>query len=208
MLQTFFTVGLLLAPSLAGPLEEVRCQKVSSCIASSVIFIIRCETILYEYERIRISFKNIGNQLPVWWPKNYMNLNFTETRRLTQWWLSTKGGRREIILKQGKTLSNIQWNQLKDFQSGFKLSKVNFELETVCLRWKPCLRMWIKCDLLQMGVNGLCWHQCTRRQPTQRRLLEALPVHFRRKFWISRNSNDCPCHIQVKPKHHKCQCDQ
>ena len=147
MLQTFFTVGLLLAPSLAGPsLEEVRCQKVSSCIASSVIFIIRCETILYEYERIRISFKNIGNQWPVWWPKNYMNLNFTETRRLTQWWLSTKGGRREIILKQGKTLSNIQWNQLKDFQSGFKLSKVNFELETVCLRWKPCLRMWFVAD--------------------------------------------------------------
>ena len=58
----------------------------------------------------------------------------TQTRRLTQWWLSTKGGRREIILKQGKTLSSIQWNRLKDFQSGFKLSKVNFELETACLR--------------------------------------------------------------------------
>ena len=150
MLQTFFTVCLLLAPSLAGPLEEVRCQQVSSCIASSVKFIIRCETILYEYERIRISFKNIGNQLPVWWPKNYMNLNFTETRRLTQWWVSTKGGRREIILKQGKTLSNIQWNQLKDFQSGFKLSKVNFELETVCVEMKTMFenvdKMWFVAD--------------------------------------------------------------
>ena len=103
------------------------------------------------------------------------------------------------------TFSGTNW---KTFNQASSYRKWILNWKQCVLRWKPCLRMWIKCDLLQMGVNGLCWHQCTRWQPTQRRLLEALPVHFRRKFWNSRNSNDCPCHIQVKPKHHKCQCDQ
>ena len=44
-------------------------------------------------------------------------INFTQTRHLTQWWLSMKAGRREIILKQGKTFFGIQI-----FEISFKLS--------------------------------------------------------------------------------------
>ena len=43
--------------------------------------------------------------------------NLTQTRHLTQWWLSMKAGRREIILKQGKNQiypqTNLSSNKVK-----------------------------------------------------------------------------------------------
>merc|ERR1712212_980267 len=50
-------------------------------------------------------------------------------RRLTQWWLSTKGGRREIILKQGgcqQTLLTSMYTMAANPETPFIGSSISF----------------------------------------------------------------------------------